>query len=139
MAREEIGKKKRIRPRTRVDKSELQMKAIEAAAIASQRIREREKRIERRVIAGIFCFLGVIGLWAWFSNGKAFAGTVAFLRSFEGSDSRPSASDVLNCQHPKNRATAYCQERDREQQSTWREITRFGGKGSAFPLYDKER
>lgn len=134
-------KKKKIRTRTkkREDKTELQIKAIEAAARASQKMREREKRIERIAIAGIFSFLGIIGIWGWYSNGKLVADTVTFLQSFEGDDARPSASVVLNCQHPKNRNTAYCLEREREQQATWREITRFGGKGNAFPLYRKER
>ncbi len=131
--------KKRRKRKSKVDSTELQLQALQAAAEVYRKVRERQKRIERFVIGGIFSFISFIAICIWYTDGKLATDTITFLRKFEGADADPSPSPTLNCMHPRNKKTAYCENRILEQKSSWREITRFGGKANAFPLYGKDK
>jgi hypothetical protein len=133
--------RKKLIPKKRreyVDKSDIELEALKQASKVYERMRQRQRRLERCVIGGILFFISMVVLSAWLTDGVALDRGIKFFQSFEGKDSRPSISSAANCQHPKNKNTPYCQNIIAEQRSTWRSITRFGGKSNAFTLHGND-
>lgn len=114
------------------------LEKLEAAAQVYAKIKEKQKRLERMVWCGSMLFVGGIIFSVWYTEGALIDGTVSLLQRMEGADAKASFNPSINCMHEKNKNTPYCQNRIQQQQSTWRGLTRFGGKDNAFTLHGRE-
>ena len=114
-------------------------KPIRSSSVPSlasmERLRWRRKLTERVAMAVVVIFLVGVGVAAWLTEGQVFSNTVTALRSLEGKDGQASANASVNCKHPKNKNTPYCQERSAQVEGQWQSISRIqGGKSAPFKL-----
>ncbi len=97
----------------------------------------RRKQIVDRIILGAtmaFCILVVFAVW--YSDGKVLAAPTKFLSQFAGKDALSPRTAAMNCGHPKNRNTPYCQDRVSETEGQWQSLSRNQeGKSNPFSLH----
>ena len=107
-----------------------------APSLASmERLRWRRKLTERVAIAVVCLFLVGVGVAAWLTEGQVFSAPLTALRSLESKEGLASSNASVNCRHPKNKNTPYCQERAAEVEGQWQGISRIqGGKAAPFKL-----
>lgn len=100
-----------------------------------ERVRWQRKLSERLAIIAVLLFFTGVGVAAWLTEGRLFSSTMTALRSLEGSDGQGSENASVNCKHPKNKNTPYCQERTAEVEGRWQSMSRVqGGKAAPFKL-----
>jgi hypothetical protein len=122
-----------------IAQADRQIQAIEK--VSEQLLKQRRQRVflERTALGLALLFsLIVVGL-SMYTDGRVMDTFVRALQSLESEDQRPSASAVLNCRHPRNRNTPYCQERLRDVESTWMHTVRTGsGVSYQYTLHERE-
>lgn len=104
-----------------------------------ERERQRKAFVERMILGATLTFCFALIFAVWYSEGKVLENPTKFLAQFAGEDALASKDAALNCRHPKNRNTPYCQERTAALESDWKSMGRTqGGKVNPFGLTDKK-
>ncbi len=111
--------------------------ASESAIQIGIESRRKKKRTERLALVITVCFAVLVGMLAWYTEGKVFTAPIKTLMSFEAS-ANASRDPTLNCQNPKNMKTPYCVERKARTNEDWMSMSMYHeGKGNSFTLHSR--
>ena len=101
----------------------------------------KQKKAERLLLWGSVSFILILLSVVWLTNGAPIEKTIQLMNYLEdptGEITTPFGS--VNCRHPRNINTAFCQERLAETEGRWRSMSRVqDGKVNPFPLYMKNK
>lgn len=99
--------------------AEKKLKALQEARRVFNEQKQRREVTERIAIGLAIAFGILIVALAWITEGKVIHSAVEVIRRIEASEKSPSASDVINCRHEKNKNTPYCLERKAKVEAQW--------------------
>ncbi len=106
----------------------------------SERERRRRRLLERTAMSITVFFCAALIFSVWYTDGAVLNSTIAYLSQFAGADSQASRNAAINCMHPRNRNTPYCQERTSRAEADWQAMSRVqGGKSAPFTLHEHSR